>query len=96
MITANEARKIADTKVKSEHGSLLFKYAMDQIERSIRDASSCGHRSFSCNVSALALGYDKKPDLHVRKAVAKELRKNGFSYCETQKSPNCVWFEVGW
>ena len=95
MITAEEARKIAVAKVKSEHGSPLFKYAMDQIERSIRDASSCGHRSFSYNVSALAPGYDK-PDLHLRKAVAEELRKNGFSYCETQKSPNCVWFEVGW
>jgi len=95
MITADEARKIADSKVKSERNSPLFKYAMDQIDRYIRDASSCGRRSFSFNVGALAPGYGK-PELHLRKAVAEELRKNGFSYCETQRSPNCVWFEVGW
>jgi hypothetical protein len=95
MITAVEARKIADSAVKSEHNSPLFKYAIDQIDRYVRDASSCGHRSISYNVDALAPGYDK-PDLHLRKAVAEELRKNGFSYCETQRSPNCVWFEVSW
>lgn len=95
MITADEARKIADAKVKNEHGSPLFKYAMDQIERYVKDASSCGRRSFSLNVETLAPGYGK-PDLHLRKAVGEELRKNGFSYCEIQKSPNCVWFEVGW
>ena len=95
MITADEARKIADSKVKDEHNSLCFKYAIDQIDRYVRDASSCGRRSFSFNVGALAPGYGK-PELHLRKAIAEELRKNGFSYCETQKSPNCVWFEVGW
>jgi len=95
MITADEARKIADSKVKDEHGSPCFKYAIDQIERYVKDASSCGRRSFSYNVNALAPGYDK-PDLRLRKAVAEELRKNGFSYCEIQRSPNCVWFEVGW
>lgn len=95
MITAAEARKIADSKVKSERNSPLFKYAMDQIEKSIRDASSCGHRSFSYNVNALAPGYGK-PELHLRKAVAEELRKNGFSYTEIWKDIGCVWFEVGW
>ena len=95
MITANEARKIADSKVTSEHGSPLFKYAIDQIERYIKDVSSYGRRSFSLNVETLAPGYGK-PDLHLRKAVGEELRKNGYSYCEIQRSPNCVWFEVGW
>lgn len=95
MITADEARKIANSSVKSEHSSLHFKYAIDQIERYVRDASNCGCRSFSYNVDALAPGH-VKPALQLRKAVAEELRKNGFSYCETQRSPNCVWFEVGW
>lgn len=95
MITADEARKISDSNVKSEYSSPLFKYAIDQIERYIRDASSCGRRSFSFNIDALAPGYDR-PDLHLRKALGEELRKNGFSYCETQRSPNCVWFEVSW
>lgn len=95
MITADEARKIADSKVKSEHNSPLFKYAMDQIDRYVRDASSCGRRSFSFNVGALAPGYGK-PELHLRKAVAEELRKNGFSYTEIWKDIGCVWFEVGW
>lgn len=94
MITAHEARKIADTKVKDEHSSPLFKYAIDQIDRYVRDASSRGGRSFSINVNALAPS--GKPGLYLRKAVAEELRKNGFLYCETQRSPNCVWFEVGW
>lgn len=95
MITADEARKIADSNVKSEHGSPLFKYAIDQIERYVRDASSCGRRSFSLNIGALAPGYGK-PDRHLCKAIGEELRKNGFSYRETQRSPNCTWFEVGW
>ena len=95
MITADEARKISIACEKSEHRSPLFKYAMDQIERYVRDASSCGRRSFSLNVETLAPGYGK-PDLRLRKAVGEELRKNGFSYCETQRSPNCIWFEVGW
>ena len=29
MITAAEARKITDSKVKDEHNSSLFKYAID-------------------------------------------------------------------
>ena len=95
MITADEARKITNSVVKNECRSPLFKYAMDQIERYVRDASSCGHRSFSFNINVLAPGYGK-PELHLRKAVAEKLRKNGFSYCETFKGPNCVWFEVGW
>lgn len=95
MITADEARKIANDKVKDEPSSPLFKYAINQIERYVRDASSRGSRSFSLNVDTLAPGYGR-PSLHLCKAVAEELRKNGFSYCETQISPNCTWFEVGW
>ena len=95
MITADEARKIADSKVKDEHGSPLFKYAIDQIERNVKDASSRGGRSFSLNVNALAPGY-YRPGLHLRKAVAEELKKNGFSYNEIWKNIGCVWFEVSW
>lgn len=95
MITADEARKIANSKVKDEHGSPLFKYAIDLIERYVRDASSRGSRSFSLNVDTLGPGYST-PSLLLRKAVAEELSKNGFSYSETQRSPNCIWFEIGW
>lgn len=94
MITADEARKIASSKVKDEHNSPLFKYAIDQIERNVKDASSRGGLSFSLNVNALTPS--GKPELGLRKAIAEELKKNGFSYCETQRSPNCVWFEVSW
>ena len=95
MITANEARKIADSKVKDEYSSPLFKYAIDQIERYVRDASNRGGRSFSYNVDALGPGFTR-PDLRLRKAVAEELRKNGFSYIEIWKNIGCVWFEVSW
>lgn len=95
MITADEACKIADSKVKNERRSLLFKYAIDQIERYVRDAARCGRRSFSYNIDALAPGYNK-PSLHLRKAIAEELTKNGYSYCETQINHNRVWFEVRW
>lgn len=95
MITADEARKIADSKVKDEHNSPLFKYAIDQIERNVKDASSHGDRSFSLNVNALAPGH-VKPSLLLRKAIAEELRKNGFSYSEAQRSLGCVWFAVSW
>ena len=95
MITADEARKISDSNMKDEHDSFLFKYAIDQIERYVMTTSRHGGRSFSFNVDTLSPGYGKT-DLHLRKAVAEELRKNGFSYSETQRSPNCVWFEVSW
>ena len=95
MITADEARKIADSKVKSEHSSPLFKYAIDLIERYVRDASSRGCRSFSLNVDTLGPGYNR-PALLLRKAIAEELRKNGFSYNEIWKDIGCVWFEVSW
>ena len=95
MITAAEARKISDSNLKDEHDSFLFKYAIDQIERYVMATSRRGDRSFSFNVDTLSPGYDKT-ELQLRKAVAEELRKNGFSYSETQRSPNCVWFEVSW
>ena len=95
MITAAEARKISDSNTQDEHRSFLFKYAIDQIERYVMATSRRGGRSFSFNVDTLSPG-NGKTDLQLRKAVAEELRKNGFSYSETQRSPNCVWFEVSW
>ena len=95
MITAAEARKIADSNMKDEHDSFLFKYAIDQIEIYVMATSRRGGRSFSFNVDTLSPG-NGKTDLQLRKAVAEELKKNGFSYSETQRSPNCVWFEVSW
>ena len=95
MITADEARKIVNSKLKDVHNSPLFRYAIGQIDRYVRDASSYGRRSFSYNVNALAPGHIR-PNLLLRKAIAEELRKNGFSYSETQISLGCVWFEVSW
>lgn len=95
MITANEARKIADSSVKDEHNSPRFKYAIDTIERFIRDASSRGEKKLSYNVDSLAPGLGKA-ELQLRKAVAEELKKNGFSYRETRRSIDCIWFEVSW
>ena len=95
MITAAEARKIADSKVKNELDSFLFKYAIDQIEKYVMATSRHGGRSFSFNVDTLSPGYGKT-DLHLRKAVAEELKKNGFSYSETWRSIGCIWFEVSW
>ena len=95
MITADEARKIADAKVKDGHSSPLFKYALDKIERFVMATSRRGDRSFSFNVDTLSPGYGKT-DLQLRKAIAEELRNNGFSYSETRRSIDCIWFEVSW
>ena len=95
MITAAKARKIADSNMKDGYYSVLFKYAIDQIERYVMTTSRHGGRSFSFNVDTLSPGYGKT-DLHLRKAVAEELRKNGFSYSETRRSIDCIWFEVSW
>ena len=95
MITANEARKIADSNMKDEFDSFLFKYAIDKIEKLIISTSRHGGRRFSFNVDTLSPGYSKT-DLQLRKAVAEELRNNGFSYSETRRSIDCVWFEVSW
>lgn len=95
MITADEARKIADAKVKDEHISPLFKYAIDKIERFVRDASKYGNRSILYNVDELVPGF-ASADLQLRKDIAEELRKNGFSYREIRRSIDCIWFEVSW
>ena len=95
MITADEARKISDSNAKDGHCSFLFKYAIDQIERYVMATSRHGGRSFSYNVDTLSPGYSKT-DLQLRKAIAEELRNNGFSYSETRRSIDCVWFEVSW
>ena len=95
MITAAKARKISDSNMKDGYYSVLFKDAIDQIERYVMTTSRHGGRSFSFNVDTLSPGYGKT-DLHLRKAVAEELRKNDFSYSETQRSADCEWFEVSW
>ena len=95
MITADEARKIADSNAKDGHHSFLFKYAIDQIEKYVMATSRHGGRSFSYNVDTLSPGYSKT-DLQLRKAIAEELRNNGFSYSETRRSIDCIWFEVSW
>ena len=95
MITADEARKIADAKVKDGHSSPLFKYAIDKIEIYVMATSRRGGRSFSFNVDTLSPG-NGKTDLQLRKAIAEELRNNGFSYSETRRSIDCIWFEVSW
>ena len=95
MITADEARKISDSNAKDGHCSFLFKYAIDQIEIYVMATSRRGGRSFSLNVDTLSPGYGKT-DLQLRKEIAEYLKKNGFSYSETRRSIDCVWFEVSW
>lgn len=94
MITAEAARSITDSSIASSKDSLLFKYAIEQIERYVKEAASCGKRCFSYNVDALGCG--SRPTLYLRKAIAEELKKNGFSYNEIWKNIGCVWFEVSW
>ena len=95
MITAAEASKISDSNMKDEHDSFLFKNAIDKIEKLIRAVASCGDRSILYNVDELVPGF-ASADRQLRKAVAKELRKNGFSYSEIRRSIDCIWFEVSW
>ena len=95
MITAEAARSITDSSIASSRDSLLFKYAIEQVERYVKEAASRGKRSFSYNVDALGCG-NVRPTLSLRKALAEELKKNGFSYSETWRSIGCVWFEVSW
>ena len=95
MITAKAARSITESSIASSRDSLLFNHAIEQVERYVKEAAGRGKRSFSYNVDALGLGY-AKPALSLRKALAEELKKNGFSYNEIQKGNRCVWFEVSW
>lgn len=95
MITAEAARSITDSSIASSRDSLLFKYAIEQVERYVKEAASHGKRSFSYNVDTLGCG-NVRPTLSLRKALAEELKKNGFSYNEIWKSIGCVWFEVSW
>lgn len=92
MITAEIARSITNSSIANLED---FKYAIEQVEKYVKDAASHGKRWFSCNVNAL--GWDNvRPTLGLRKAIAEELRKNGFSYTEIWNDIRCVWFEVSW
>jgi hypothetical protein len=95
MITAEVARSITDSSIANSKDSSLFKYAIEQVERYVKEAANRGGRYCSYNVDALTPGYNK-PSLNLRKAVAEELKKNGFSYNEIWKNIGCVWFEVRW
>ena len=95
MITAEAARSITDSSIASAKGSCFFNYAIEQIERYVKEASNQGKRSFSYNIDALRLG-SARPDLRLRKAIAEELKKNGFSYNEIWKNIGCIWFKVSW
>jgi hypothetical protein len=95
MITAEVARSITDSSIANSKDSSLFKYAIEQVERYVKEAANCGGRYCSYNVNALAPGM-YRPGLHLRKALAEELKKNGFSYNEIWKNNGCVWFEVRW
>lgn len=94
MITAEAARSITNSSIANAKDSCLFKYAIEQVERYVKEAANCGKRCFSYNVSALGIG--AKPDLSLRRALAEELKNNGFSYNEFWKNIGCVWFEVSW
>ena len=95
MITAEAARSITNSSIANARDSLHFKYAVGQVERFVKEAASCGKRSFSCNIAALGWT-SSNLSLSLRKALAEELRKNGFSYNEIWKNIGCVWFEVSW
>ena len=91
MITAEAARSLTNSSIANLGD---FKYAIEQVERYVKEAANCGKRRFSYNVSALGIG--AKPDLSLRRALAEELKNNGFSYNEFWKNIGCVWFEVSW
>ena len=95
MITAEAARSITNSSIANARDSLHFKYAVNQVERFVKEAASCGKRSFSCNIAALGQN-SANASLSLRRALAEDLRKNGFSYNEIWKNVGCVWFEVSW
>lgn len=53
MITVEAARSITNSSIANARDSLHFKYAVNQVERFVKEAASCGKRSFSCNIAAL-------------------------------------------
>ena len=95
MITAKAARSITNSSIAAARDSLLFKHAIEHVERFVKEAASCGKRRFSYNINALGLT-SSNLSLNLRSALAEELKKNGFSYNEFWKNINCVWFEVSW
>ena len=95
MITAEIARSLTNSNIANLRNSFPFKYAIEQVEKYVKEAASQGKRCFSYNLDAL--GWDNaRPTICLRKAIAEELRKNGFSYTEIWNDIRCVWFEVSW
>ena len=46
MITAKAARSITNSSIAAARDSLLFKHAIAHVERFVKEAASCGKRSF--------------------------------------------------
>ena len=46
MITAEAARSITNSSIADAKDSLLFKHAIEQVDRFIKDAASCGKKKF--------------------------------------------------
>lgn len=95
MITAEIARSITNSNIANLRDSLPFKSAIEEVEKYVKEAASQGKRRFSYNVNALGCG-GCRPTVGLRKAIAEEFKKNGFSYTEIWKDIGCVWFEVSW
>ena len=49
MTIAETAYTIDDSRVTSSKDLLLFKHALDQVERYVKEAANCGKRCFSYN-----------------------------------------------
>ena len=106
MMTAQMARTLVDKNVNNEAKSSHFKFAIKKIENYIKEACEHGKTSFRYNICALE--YTKHPgQFHgefpsqaLRKAIANELQKNGYSYREMNvmniagRFNEC--FEVSW
>ena len=98
MITAEAARSITKSSIANLRNTFPFKYAIKKIEMYVKEAASNGKQCFSCNICELIV-FRSAPSLVMRKAIAEELRKNGFScteICKNDKSVWSVWFEVSW
>lgn len=95
MITAEAARSLINSSIVNFRDSLLFNDAVKQVEKFIKEAADRGERSCSNNVKELGWVTIKLSARQIG-ALAKELRKNGFSYREFRKDTGGVWFEVSW
>ena len=90
MLSASEMHKLANESVSRA----AYDYAMNAIERKIKECTFFGNTSFCLNVMAMSSNNTLPSDC-LREMIKKTLHEKGYTY-EEKHIARSLWFSVSW